>query len=369
MTLHRTASAGAALELQGISKRFGSVTALKPFDLTIPGGALIALLGPSGCGKTTTLRIVAGFERPDTGRVRVGTEDITFLPANKRRLGMVFQNYSLFPHMTVAQNIGFGLKMAGKSPSEIERATREALKLVKLSGFGERYVHQLSGGQQQRIALARSVVTSPAVLLLDEPLGALDKNLRESMQFELRQLQQSLGITSVLVTHDQEEALTMSDLVAVMRDGEILQYGPPREVYDRPQTRFVAEFLGAANILDLQDGAFIEAGYEAQGAGDLHVLAAIPSGQETMRARLASVRPEKVELHDASRTVGTNAMAVTVTGHVFRGSYHAFQLVREATGQTLVAYLSPREFAGRPLALGHRVVASWQPEDVVLLKE
>ena len=214
-----------------------------------PRRVAVALLGPSGCGKTTTLRIVAGFERPDQGRVRVGGRDITGLPPNKRGLGMVFQNYSLFPHMTVAENIAFGLKMARRPPSEIETRVARALETVRLSGFGDRYIHQLSGGQQQRIALARSIITNPSVLLLDEPLGALDKNLRESMQFELHSLQRSLGITSVLVTHDQEEALTMSDFVAVMHVGEVLQIGPPDEVYDRPRTRFVAEFLGTSNIL------------------------------------------------------------------------------------------------------------------------
>ena len=203
--------------------------ALRPLRLTVPHGALVALLGPSGCGKTTTLRIIAGFEQTDTGRVLVGGADISRLPPNRRQLGMVFQNYSLFPHMTIAENVAFGLKMARIPTRLIAEQVARALATVRLAGMDARYPHQLSGGQQQRVALARSLVTNPKVLLLDEPLGALDKNLRENMQFELRQLQQTLGITTVLVTHDQEEALTMSDQVAVMRDGRLVQFGPPSE--------------------------------------------------------------------------------------------------------------------------------------------
>ena len=233
-----------SLELENVSKRFGAVAAVEPLTLAVQAGALLALLGPSGCGKTTTLRIIAGFERPDSGLVRIGGRDVTPEPPNRRRLGMVFQNYSLFPHMTVAENIAFGLKMAKVPRSEIPSRVSEALSLVRLPGFEDRSPAQLSGGQQQRVALARSLITSPAVLLLDEPLGALDKNLRESMQFELRQLQKRLGITTVLVTHDQEEALTMSDFVAVMNHGRVLQVGPPQEVYARPKERFVSEFLG-----------------------------------------------------------------------------------------------------------------------------
>jgi spermidine/putrescine ABC transporter ATP-binding subunit len=362
-----SSAAGADLELDGISKRFGSVVALAPLRLTVPGGSLIALLGPSGCGKTTTLRIVAGFERPDAGSVRVGGRDITDLAPNRRRLGMVFQNYSLFPHMNVADNIGFGLKMAGRPGAEIARDVSAALERVKLSGFGERFVHQLSGGQQQRVALARSIVTNPSVLLLDEPLGALDKNLRESMQFELRQLQRTLGITSVLVTHDQEEALTMADAVAVMRDGVILQHGPPEEVYERPKSRFVAEFLGASNILALT-------GLSGSGAGSIARSEALGVAIESAAAPVAgvahaSLRPEKVQLsRKPAEAAASNAVRARVIGHVFRGSQHAFQVLAEG-GAVLVAYQSPREFAETPLNVGDEVSASWRREDVVLLSE
>ena len=210
---------------------------------------MLALLGPSGCGKTTTLRIIAGFETPDHGSVVIGTHDVTELPPNKRGLGMVFQSYSLFPHMTVGENVAFGLKMQGVSAAERTTRVREMLALVRLTQHEDRQIHQLSGGQQQRIALARALVTDPSTLLLDEPLGALDKNLRERMQFELREIQHRLGITSILVTHDQEEALTMSNRVAVMSDGQVVQVGRPTDIYERPRNRFVAEFLGTANIV------------------------------------------------------------------------------------------------------------------------
>ena len=356
--------AGAELELSGISKRFGAVVALAPLTLTIPGGSLIALLGPSGCGKTTTLRIIAGFERPDTGRVLVQGRDIADLPPNKRQLGMVFQNYSLFPHMNVAENIGFGLKMAGRPGTEIAARTTKALELVRLPGFGARFAHELSGGQQQRVALARSIVTNPIVLLLDEPLGALDKNLRESMQFELRQLQRTLGITSVLVTHDQEEALTMSDLVAVMRDGTMLQFGPPEDVYARPANRFVAEFLGASTIFDIDTGA-LEGEFWTGRTREGLVLRARSA---VANARMTSIRPEKVRLERGHHPVTENAATGTVAGHVFRGSSHAYQ-IELSTGTMLVAYQSPRDFDAQPIHAGDKVVASWRPEDVVLLAE
>jgi len=357
---------GAALEFDGISKRFGSVTALAPLRLAVPGGSLISLLGPSGCGKTTTLRIVAGFERPDAGRVLIGGRDITNMLPNKRGLGMVFQNYSLFPHMNVAANISFGLKMAGKPASEITRLVGEALEREKLNGFGDRFVHQLSGGQQQRVALARSIVTNPSVLLLDEPLGALDKNLREEMQFELRQLQRTLGITSVLVTHDQEEALTMSDSVAVMREGVVLQHGPPAAVYDRPTSRFVAEFLGASNILGLSSITNSDMGAAAW-AGELGITVEA-ADRAAPGATHASIRPEKVLLSRDAGTKTVNMVRGRVTGHVFRGSQHAFQVLAEG-GRTIVSYLSPREFAQSPLLIGDSVVATWRREDVVLLSE
>jgi putative spermidine/putrescine transport system ATP-binding protein len=357
----------AELVLDGISKSFGGTMVLQPLRLTVPGGALVALLGPSGCGKTTTLRIIAGFERADTGRVTVGGTDISSLPPNRRRLGMVFQNYSLFPHMTIADNVAFGLKMAGCPKSEIGERVGQTLATVRLAGMDARYPNQLSGGQQQRVALARSLVTNPKVLLLDEPLGALDKNLRESMQFELRQLQQTLGITTVLVTHDQEEALTMSDQVAVMRDGRLVQFGPPSDVYHRPVSRFVAEFLGASNVIEvaklrhaggrlegrlLRGGATIEATAPEHGAAGEHLQIA--------------VRPENISVSMAP-LAGINSFAAVVTGQVFRGSHHAVRVTLSQGGQELLAYVPPRDVLPGQLDAGSEIWLRWRPEDASVL--
>jgi putative spermidine/putrescine transport system ATP-binding protein len=228
----------------------GKVVAVDQVTLDIGAGEFFSLLGPSGCGKTTSLRMIAGFERPDAGRVRVGGQDITDVPVHRRDMGMVFQSYALFPHRTVAQNVAFGLRMRGLSRPEIERRVAAALAQVALTGLESRRPGQLSGGQQQRVALARALVIEPRVLLCDEPLGALDRKLRQQMQFELKELQRRLGVTLVFVTHDQEEALAMSDRIAVMNHGRVEQVGAPTEIYERPRTRFVADFIGEINILE-----------------------------------------------------------------------------------------------------------------------
>ncbi|HEY1329635.1 MAG TPA: ABC transporter ATP-binding protein [Casimicrobiaceae bacterium] len=238
------------VRLDRVHKRFGAVTAVHDVSVGIPRGSIFSLLGPSGCGKTTTLRLIAGFEHPDSGEVYIRGKRVTDVPPYRRDFSMVFQSYALFPHLTVAQNVAFGLRMRRVPRSERAAAVGNALDLVKLGPLADRHPRQLSGGQQQRVALARAIVVKPAVLLLDEPLGALDKMLREEMQVELRGLQQRLGITAVFVTHDQEEALTLSDRVAVMRNGVIEQSGAPREIYERPHNQFVAGFLGASNFID-----------------------------------------------------------------------------------------------------------------------
>jgi len=360
-------SHAADLELDGISKSFGSTVALRPLRLTVPHGELVALLGPSGCGKTTTLRIIAGFERADTGRVLVGGSDISRLPPNRRQLGMVFQNYSLFPHMTIAENVAFGLKMARTPQSQIAEKVARALATVRLAGMDERYPNQLSGGQQQRVALARSLVTNPRVLLLDEPLGALDKNLRESMQFELRQLQQTLGITTVLVTHDQEEALTMSDHVAVMRDGKLVQFGPPSEVYHRPMSRFVAEFLGAANVIEVAKLRHADGRLEARvvrGGATIETLA--PAGKSSGDRLEIAVRPESISV-SMTPLEGINSFAAVVTGHVFRGTHHAVQVELSQGGQELLAYVPPRDVLPGQLDTGSTIWLRWRPQDAVVL--
>ncbi|MBO5198467.1 MAG: ABC transporter ATP-binding protein [Lachnospiraceae bacterium] len=237
------------LELNHISKSFGSTHVLTDISLSVRKGELITLLGPSGCGKTTTLRIIAGLELPDAGQVFLNGSDVTESEPNKRNVNTVFQNYALFPHMNVADNIGYSLKLRKLPRAKIQEAVKEALALVQLSGYEKRYPSELSGGQRQRVAIARAVVNEPDVLLLDEPLGALDLQLRRQMQLELKRLQKKLGLTFIYITHDQEEALTMSDRIAVMKDGRLEQIGTPAEVYDTPRTAYVARFVGSANVL------------------------------------------------------------------------------------------------------------------------
>jgi len=242
-----------ALRLQGVRKSYGQVVAVAGVDLTVEEGEFFTLLGPSGSGKTTLLRLIAGFERPDAGRIELGGRDVTSTPPYLRDTNTVFQDYALFPHMSVADNIGYGLRVKGVSRQPREERVQRALKMVRLEGLGRRRPNQLSGGQRQRVALARAVVNEPEVLLLDEPLGALDLKLRQEMQIELKQIQKEVGITFIYVTHDQEEALTMSDRVAVMSNGQIEQIGSPVDVYERPATDFVAGFIGISNVL-VRDG-------------------------------------------------------------------------------------------------------------------
>lgn len=330
------------LTLDRITKRFKGTVALHGISLTVHPGELISLLGPSGCGKTTTLRLIAGFDFPDEGSVRIDGADISHLPPNKRGLGMVFQNYSLFPHLTVAENIGFGLKMAGASRSHIQSEVKRMLAMIRLESFGDRLINQMSGGQQQRVALARAIVTNPSVLLLDEPLGALDKNLREGMQFEIRRLQQSLGITSVMVTHDQEEAMTMSDRIVVMNGGRIVQIGKPEDVYNYPRTRFVAEFLGTANIvkgrLESIDGKRLIFSLPKQNASlsgsacRISILCdETPTWIKPGNIAEIAIRPEKIRLGGS----GDNTLQGVVQQHVFRGSQHSYRIDVPELGTTL----------------------------------
>jgi putative spermidine/putrescine transport system ATP-binding protein len=351
------------LLLKGIHKSYGKVAAVKNLDLHVNGGELVALLGPSGCGKTTTLRMVAGFETPDSGTVQIDGEEISALPPHKRRLGMVFQNYSLFPHRTVAENIGFGLRMAGLAKAARNAKIDEMLDLVQLQGRGDVFPSKLSGGQQQRVALARSLVVNPKVLLLDEPLGALDKSLRESMQFEIRGMQQRLGITALLVTHDQEEAMSMADKVAVMNGGHILQIGAPADIYDRPRSRFVAEFLGTSNIFEgraSDDGASLVVS-GPQGPVNLH----LPQPQVSGQPLVLSVRPERMALTPGEAPAG---FAARVIGAVFRGNYAAYQVEVPALGRELFVYRQ----ADGPLGsttyhLGQAVTLDWAPQDGVIV--
>ena len=279
----------ARLELIDLSKRYGEHAAVKNVSLDVADGEFLVLLGPSGCGKTTTLRMIAGFIEPSGGRARIGEVDVTDLPPWRRNTGMVFQSYALFPHMTVAENVAFGLEMRGVVKADTARRAAEALRLVRLAGFAERLPRQLSGGQQQRVALARALVMRPRVLLLDEPLSNLDAKLREEVRVEIRELQRQLGLTAVMVTHDQEEALTVADRLVVMADGEIRQIGNQRDLYERPADRFVAGFVGRSTFLAgrvAEPGVFVTAG-----GLRLHCL----DGRVAGKAALA-LRPERLSV-------------------------------------------------------------------------
>ena len=322
-----------SVRLDGVGRDFGIFTALHDINLDIGAGEFVSLLGPSGCGKTTTLRLIAGFDSPTRGSIMIADRNVTTLPPNKRKLGMVFQNYALFPHMTVAENIGFGLKMAGVGRAEIEGRVRRMLDMIHLSQYGDRMPMQLSGGQQQRVAIARSLVTEPSVLLLDEPMAALDKNLRHSMQSELRQMQQAFQITTILVTHDQDEALTMSDTVVVMEGGYIRQSGRPEEIYNRPSSGFVANFLGISNNfpampIEVSSAGLLKVELRVPGTELIHTTARGVMGSDE---QILSIRPECISLSSepVSSDAATVAVSGTVIAHVFRGSYHDYSIATE----------------------------------------
>jgi spermidine/putrescine ABC transporter ATP-binding subunit len=360
------------VSLRDVSKSYGKQSAVLPLSMEIAAGEMVALLGPSGCGKTTTLRMIAGFEPPDTGSVHIGDRDVTDIAPHRRRLGMVFQNYSLFPHMTVGENVAYGLKMMKVGRSERDRHVAAALAMIRLDTFADRFPRQLSGGQQQRVALARSLVTRPTVLLLDEPLGALDKNLREGMQFELRQLQKSLGITAVLVTHDQEEALTMADRVAVMSDGRTRQIGTPTEIYERPIDRFVAEFLGSANIwpatLDTANGNQVMANVRL---GAQSARFSVKGSLESTESRLVliALRPEKLMLSPLAQNPPAGVegrIELTVFDKVFRGTTETYQLRAPGSDAVVLSYVQTVS-SDKHFAIGEPLVASWFPGSAVIL--
>jgi spermidine/putrescine ABC transporter ATP-binding subunit len=287
------------VELRHIAKRFaGGIAAVDDLSLELKAGELISLLGPSGCGKTTTLRIIGGFISPDAGCVFLKGRDVTDLPPDKRDVGMVFQSYALFPHMTVASNVGYGLRMRRVPVAESNRRVAEALELVRLTGFSDRYPAQLSGGQQQRVALARAIVIRPSVLLLDEPLSNLDAKLRQGMRFEIRQLQRRLGITTLFVTHDQEEALTLSDRVVVINQGRIAQIGTPQEIYRNPRSLFVAEFIGEVNLIEGIVACAGAGGVKLITSAGWEALADAEAEVEVGCAAVIALRPENVRVFD-----------------------------------------------------------------------
>jgi len=327
-----------ALRLQGIRKNYGPVIAVDGVDLEVHEGEFFTLLGPSGSGKTTLLRLIAGFERADAGRIELGGRDVTSLPPYARETNTVFQDYALFPHMSVGENIGYGLRVKGVPRGERHERVQRALRMVRLIGLEGRRPNQLSGGQRQRVALARAVINEPEVLLLDEPLGALDLKLRQEMQLELKRIQKEVGITFVYVTHDQEEALTMSDRMAVMANGKIQQLGPPVEVYERPATEFVAGFIGISNVLERDGVRFV-------------------------------IRPEKLRILDGGETAeaGMTAEPGTVEQVIYVGMNTRYA-VRLDRGELLVAVRQNMDAPGKAESYeGRRVTLAWAPDHTYVL--
>jgi spermidine/putrescine transport system ATP-binding protein len=325
------------IQLIELSKRFAELTAVDSIELHIAAGEFFSLLGPSGCGKTTTLRMIAGFEQPTEGRILLDGVDVAYTPPHKRNVNTVFQNYALFPHLNVFDNVAFGLRRAKRPKDELKRRVGEALELVRLTGYERRRSSQLSGGQQQRVALARALVLNPAVLLLDEPLGALDAKLRKALQIELKTLQQEVGITFLYVTHDQEEALTMSDRLAVMNGGRIEQIGAPQEVYEDPETLFVADFLGVSNLMDATGRGSVDGRCRVE-IGRFELEAGGGPSDVVGPAKLV-IRPERVELEPHEADSGPNCLPGMVERVVYVGS--AVQvLVRVPTGEVLQALVT-----------------------------
>jgi putative spermidine/putrescine transport system ATP-binding protein len=350
------------LEINDLRKSFGASTAVQHFDMKIDRGEFISLLGPSGCGKTTTLRMIAGFESPTQGAIRINNRDVTGLRPSQRKLGMVFQSYALFPNMTVADNVAFGLKVAKRPAAEIAQRVEEMLKLIGLPALGGRYPYQLSGGQQQRVALARALAPKPQVLLLDEPLSALDAKIRVSLREEIRALQRELGITTIYVTHDQEEALSMSDRIVVMNEGRVEQIGTPFEIYNRPRTRFVASFVGTLNILQARvlDGATGRVAIDDQEVEVASGLSGIPSGDKCSLA----LRPEAILLD--SQAAGRNHLKGTIEEVSFLGSVVRVRVRLKENSVSLDTFNNP----GIKLPeRGQPVTISFAKDDLLVLQQ
>ena len=353
------AKARGEIVLEGVSKLFGSVVAVHELDLTIPGGEFFSMLGPSGCGKTTTLRMIGGFEEPTSGRILLQGEDVTWVPPAKRNVNMVFQAYGLFPHMTVADNVAFGLKIKRIKRAEIAGRVAEALRMVRLQGLDERRPRQLSGGQQQRVALARALVNRPAALLLDEPLGALDLKLRKEMQLELKAIAADSATTFVYVTHDQEEALTMSDRIAVMNGGVVEQVAKPRELYEHPQTPFVAGFIGTSNLLSLKVDERA-GGVIAMRLGESERMLAPDPGDSADPVQI-TVRPEKVKVANGKVPDDCSLISGTVEDIVYLGSMTEL-IVRLATGELLTVHHLNDEDDQSEAQIGDGVTLQWRLE-------
>ena len=364
------------ISFRGVSKRYGAVLAVDKVDLDLPKGSFVSLLGPSGCGKTTCLRMMAGFEQPSEGEVFIRGDNVTGVPAYKRPVNMVFQHYALFPHLNVADNVSYGLRQRSPKPprEDIAKAVDEALAMVRLSGYGQRRTWELSGGQQQRVALARALINRPAVLLLDEPLAALDRKLRHDMQIELQNLQRNVGITFLLVTHDQEEALSMSDSVCIMKDGRLVQVGTPRELYDEPINGYVADFVGKSNFFPGTAGPTHRGLIDVTLADGMSAVgrASKSTAQPALgSAVLVSVRPEQIRLAAATGDL-PNGVAfravVQVLNRIFLGEQTEYLVAHRGLGEFMVR--SPRHGnALNPFEIGDTVAIGWPPDAALILSK
>ena len=361
-------AAGAAVELANLRKTYGGVVALDTLSLDIKQGEFVTLLGPSGSGKTTSLMIVAGFEEATAGEVRVGGQAVTHRPPHRRNIGVVFQSYALFPHMTVAANVAYPLCMRSVGRDERRRRATAALELVQLGGYGERYPAQLSGGQQQRVALARALVFEPPLLLMDEPLGALDKKLRDQMQLEIKRIHRELGTTIVYVTHDQEEAMTMSDRICLMNQGRIEQLGTPSDLYFRPRTLFAADFLGESNLLEgtVQriDGSEAEITLARDGSrAHAAVHAPLAAGSKVR----VMVRPQNIAVR--AEPAGVNALSGKVLDSMITGSLTKLYVSSPAAGAEPLVLCYPTSSGRAPYAIGDDITLHWNCADAVIVPE
>jgi spermidine/putrescine transport system ATP-binding protein len=366
----QTATGQAAIELVGVAKEFQAggetITAVRGVDLAIRQGEFFSMLGPSGCGKTTTMRMIAGFEEPTRGIVQLDGKDVTGVSPNKRDVNMVFQSYALFPHMNVFDNVAFGLRRKKVARDEVTRRVGQMLEIVDLAGRDSRRPRELSGGQQQRVALARALVNNPRALLLDEPLGALDLKLRQAMQVELKRIQREVGITFVYVTHDQNEALTMSDRIAVMNDGAIEHLGSPREIYEHPRTKFVAGFIGTSNLLSGQVTSVADGSATLDIGDGQRIIVPLRGIEAAVGSEVElTVRPEKITLGESVAPVGCSLRG-TVAEVVYLGTSTSFT-IRTTTGADMVVFQQNVATTDRELARGEAVCLSWDPEHSYLI--
>jgi spermidine/putrescine ABC transporter ATP-binding subunit len=371
---HKTSTGETVLRLSGVSKYFGAFAGVEKINLDVKRNELVTLLGPSGCGKTTTLRMIAGFEYPTGGQILIDGRDVTYTPPNKREIGIVFQSYSLFPHMRVADNVAYGLKRRGVSREERAERVREALELVDLTKFHHRLPSELSGGQQQRVALARAIVIRPKILLLDEPLSALDAKLRERMRSEIRHLQRQIGMTTVLVTHDQEEALAMSDHIVVMNKGRVEQEGSPRSIYRAPKSTFVASFIGETNLFEGEILGPASSSAHARFRASCGLEMLVPGEQRCIAGKrmLVSLRPETIILSapDSAPADHANNLHGTVQSVNYLGARTVFE-IRTPTRQLMVSVPNnsdASEDARLAFDEGQTVVLSWKPETSQLVE-